>query len=468
VSDVVDGRDEPLDGGGLVSRDADDSGLTRRETLSLSGTAVLAGLAGCGGRLPERLPGGSPATIDAAALSEATRGETPTVPETLPVDIEAAFVEGQRDTARSKLDATPAPFDEGTIPNGVIRERLNDEYDHALRSIRDASGALTAYERLDHATHARTSAHEVAAAWDAIESRLTAAALRESIPGVRDAVDAFARRRSYVGSDPVRAAVVHAELDREIRAARNWLSNPDRELESVAGQSLALAEVAADIERARAGLAVGSYLFDRHRQRLDGSGDLRDRLAAAHGTFRERIERRSDSMPPEQVDDPTTLVDRDVDATAGVHALAELGSDVQFRLEDARTDEDAPSLADDVMDAIGTLLRIRAVRRLRERIEGGDDVAIASATDVETLRSDAIAAVEAAQDADGGELVVEAILPEFGRQIGWIDDRFDRGSGSVRVESVSFDAMRYVTVAAVCRALPETAAEVTTVLRDAE
>jgi hypothetical protein len=64
--------------------------------------------------------------------------------------------------------------------------------------------------------------------------------------------------------------------------------------------------------------------------------------------------------------------------------------------------------------------------------------------------------------------VVEAILPEFARQIGWIDDRFDRGSGSVRVESVSFDAMRYVTVAAVCRALPETAAEVTTVLRDAE
>jgi hypothetical protein len=451
-----------------VSRDADGSGISRREALSLSGAAALAGLAGCVGRLSERLPGGGTETIDAATLTEATRGETPTVPETLPVDIEQSFVVDQRELARSKLDATPAPFDEAAIPNGVIRERLNGEYDNALQSIRDVSGAPTAYERLGHATYARTSAHEVHAGWDAIESDLTAEDLRESVPSVRDGVDAFARRRFYVGSDPVRAAVVHAELDVTIRGARNWVSVPDREIEAASGQSLELADIAVDLERARTEVAVGSYLFDRYRTGLDDPADLRDRLSTARETLRERIERQSDSLPPERVEDPTSLVDRDVEATAGVHALAELGSEARWRIEDDRTDGRGPSLAADTMHAVGTILRIQAYRQLRDRIEDGDDVAVASAEDVRALRSDAITAIETAHDAGRGEQVIDSILPGLSRRIEWIDSRFDRGSGGVPVDSASRDAMRYVVVAALCRALPETATEATAVLRESE
>ena len=457
-----------FDGGRIVSRDADGSGLTRRETLSLSGAAALAGLAGCGGRLSERLLGGEPATIDAAALTEATRGETPTVPERLPVDIEESFVDDQRDRARSKLDAPPAPFDEAAIPNGVIRERLNDEYDRALQAIRDIPGAPTAYERLGHASRARTSAHEAQAGWNAIESDLTAEDLQESIPTVRDEVEAFAQRRSYVGGDPVRAAVVHAELDGEILGARNWLSIPDHRIAAAAGQSLELARIAVDIERARSDVAVGSYLFDRYRAGLDDPANLHDRFSTARETLRGRIDRQADSLPPEQVDDPTSLVDRDIDTTVGVRALMELGSDAQRRIEDARADGRRPSLADDTMHAVGTLLRIRAYRRLRERIEGGDDVDVASAEDVRALRSDAITAVEAARDAGRGGLVIGSLLPRFAHDIGWIDGRFDRGSGSVRVDSVAFDAMRYVVVASICRALPETAASAAAVLRGSE
>jgi hypothetical protein len=450
-----------------VSRDTDGAGLSRREALSLSGAAALAGLAGCGGRLSERL-GGGPTTIDAEALTEATRGETPTVLERLPVDIEDSFVDDQRDLARSKLDGTPAPFDEAAIPNGVIRERLNGEYDRALKSIRDVSGAPTAYERLGHATRARTSAHEVEAGWDAIESDLTAEDLRESIPTVRDEIDAFARRRSYVGGDPVRAAVVHAELDGEIRGAHNWLSVPDREVAAASGQSLELAGIAVDIERARSDVAVGSYLFDRYRAGLDDPVNLRDRLSTARETLRGRIERQTDSLPPERVEDPTSLVDRDIDTTVGVRALMKLGSDARRRTEDARADGRRPSLAADTMHAVGTLLRIRAYRRLRERIEGGEDIAVASAEDVKELRSDAIAAVETARDAGRGGLLIGSLLPPFAHDIGWIDGRFDRGSGSVRVDSVAFDAMRYVVVAAVCGALPETAASAAAVLRGSE
>lgn len=447
-----------------MSRDATDTRLTRREAVSLSGVAALTGLAGCGGRLSDRLPGGGPATIDAAALAEATRGETPTVPETLPVDIEASFVETQRDLARSKLDGTPAPFDAETIPNGVIRERLNDEYDGALRSIRDASGAPTAYERLGYATRARTGAHEVAAAWDAIGSDLTAADLRGSLPTVRDAVDALGARRSYVGGDPVRAAVVHGEIDRSLRGARNWTSVPDREIAAAAGRSLDLADLAADLERARTDVAVGSYLLDRFRGGIEDPTDLRDRFKTAQGILRGRAETRADPLPPERVEDPTSLVDRDIEATTGVRALAELAGDARRRIEDA-PDDSGSTLATDTMRATGTLLRVRAYRRLRDRIEAGDDIAVASAEDVGALRSAAVDAVAAARDTDRANPVIGSLLPGLATDVGFIDGRFDRGSGSVRVESVSFHAMRYVAVAELCRALPETAAEAAAVLR---
>jgi hypothetical protein len=449
-----------------VTRDADGSGRTRRTVLSASAAAALVGLTGCGGRISDRFTGG-PRTIDGEALIEATRGEVPTVSETLPVDIEDSFVGSQRDLARSKLDATPAPFDEATIPNGVIRERLNDEYDGALRSIRDASKGPTPYERLGHATHARTAAHEVAAAWGAIESKLTTDDLRASIPAVRGDVDALDSRWSPVGDDPVRAAIVHREIERGLRGARRWLSIPDGQLRA-AGQPLELADVAVDIERTRTDTAVGSYLFDRFRGRLDEPTDLTDRLVAARGDLRRRIDRRAEPLPPDGVDDPTSLVDRDVGTTAGVRALAELASDTRRRIEDVATDNDDPRLASDVLSATTTLAHLRAFEHLRDRIEGGDDVAVASAADVGALRSEATEAIAAAKDADRAELLIDALLPGLAGNIGWIDDQFDRGSGGVRVESVAFDAMRYVTVAALCGALPETAAEAVAVLRGSE
>jgi hypothetical protein len=444
-----------------VTRDTDGPGPTRRELLSTSAAAALAGLAGCGGRLPDRF-GRDPPTIDGEALVEATRGDPPTVPETLPVALEASFVDDQRATARSRLDATPAPFDRATIPNGVMRERLNDEYDRALKAIRDASasGAPSRYERLGHAAGARTSAHEVRAAWDAIESRLTADDLRGSIPAVRDDVDAFRSRWSHVGDDPVRAAVVHAEIEREIRGARRWLSVPDARFRVASGQPLPLADLAVDVERARTDVAVGSYLFDRFRASLDDPTDLRDRLTAA----RDALDARLDPLPPEGASDPTSLVDRDVDATTGVRALAELASDARYRAAEPPND-DGPRTASAVVDAALALTYVRAFDALRARIEGGDDVAVTTAGDVATLRSEAIAAVEAARDDDRAPLVVDALLPRFATNLPWTDGRFDGPPDDVRVSSASRDAIGYVLVSALCGALPSTAETVADALR---
>jgi len=450
-----------------MSRDSERSrrrsrNLGRRRFLALTGAAGVSSLAGCA----DRVFGSDRETIDGDALAELVDGDAPTVFETVPVDIEPSFVDDQRAVAESKLEAVPAPFDEEQIPNGVIRERLNGEYEAARDSIRTVSDAETPYERLGHATRARTSAHEVLTGWRAIESAVTVDDLRESQSAVGDDVDAFASRWSYVGDDPVRAAVVHAEIEREIRGARNWLSFREGALDRADGNALEFGDLAVDIERARVDVAVGSYLFDRFRASLEAERDRRERFERARETLRDRIETRKESLPDE-TDDPTSLVERDIDETAGVIALADLDRDARHRSEPAFSggERDSPSLASAALAAANALVYLHAFERLHERIEDGDDLAVESVADVRSLRADALDAVRAARDADRGGTIASAVLPRFAHEIRWTDDRLERSSGSVPVGSVARDAAQYVVVAETCRAVPPVSADVAAALR---
>ena len=439
--------------------------LGRRRLLALTGSVGVSSLAGCADRA-FGVFGSERQTIDGEALADLVDGDPPSVPETFPVDIEPSFVDDQRVAAESKLDDVPAPFDEEQIPNGVIRERLNGEYESARESVGATSDAETPYERLGHATRARTSAHEVLAAWRAIESAVTVDDLRESRSAVGDDVDAFASRWSYVGDGPVRAAVVHAEIEREIRGARNWLSFRGRALDRAADNVLDFADLAVDIERARVDVAVGSYLFDRFRAGLDAERDRRERFERARETLRDRIETRRESLPDE-TDDPTSLVERDIDETAGVIALADLVRDARYRSEETSSnrERDSPSLASAALAAANALVYLRAFESLHERIEDGDDLAVESVADVRSLRADAVDAVRAARDTDRARTVAAAVLPQFAREIRWTDDQLERSSDAVPVDSAARDAAQYVVVAETCRAVPPVSADVAAALR---
>lgn len=434
--------------------------IGRRELLALTGAIGLTSLSGC----LDQLPGTGPETIDGDALAEITTDDAPELSETLPVDIEASFVAEQRTVAEMKLDSVPGPFDETQIPNGVIRERMNREYEYAREAIRSSSEAGTAYERLDRATQARASAHEVQAAWEAIEEEATVDDLRESRSDVDADVDAFTSRWEYVGDDPVRAAIIHAAIEREIRGAQNWLSSRERELEYAAEQPLHFADVAADIERARTAVAVASYVFDQFRADLTQESTLRERFAAARDTFNERIRSRAEALPDE-AEDPTSLIDRDVERTAGVLALEDLLRNARWRSENGVGKRDSPSLASASLAAAETLVYFRAFEALRTRIEEGDDVAVDDVEDVSDLRADAVDAINAARDADRNRLVVDATLPRFARELRWIDDRISQFEGDTRVDFVAGEAAQYVLITETCRAVPGVSADVAATLR---
>ncbi|MFD1598536.1 hypothetical protein [Halobellus rarus] len=437
-----------------------DGRIGRRELLALSGALGLTSLAGC----LDQLPGSGPATVDGDALAAVVDDGAPEVAETLPVDIEASFVAEQREVAEAKLDSVPAPFDEAEIPNGVIRERMNGEYEAAGESISASSGTGTAHERLEHTTHARASAHEVQTAWRAIEGDATVDDLRESRSTVDADVDALTSRWEYVGDDPVRAAIVHAEIERAIRGARNWLSFRERDLEYAAEQPLRFGDVAADVERARTSVAVASYYFDQFRESLAREATLRERFAAARDALDERVRTRGESLP-EEADDPTSLLDRDVGQTAGVIALDDILRNARWRTEDRGDEQETPSLAGAALDATGTLVYLRAFEALRERLEGGDDVAVDEVDDVAELRTDAIDAISAAREADRNRLVVDAVLPRFARELRWIDDQISRYEDDTRVDFAEREAAGYVVVAETCRAVPPVSADVASILR---
>lgn len=433
--------------------------LDRRQFLALTAISTLAG---CNGHLP----GTGPKTIDGDRLQQMATQDAPSVPETLPVAIEASFVADQTDVARQLLAEVPAPFDDEEIPNGAIRQRLNRLSEDARERVSEVADAPTAFERLEYAGHARVAARKIWAGWQAIDTDLTVEAVRENAPKIRADIETFASQWSYLGEDPIRAVRVHAVIERDLRAARTWTTVDDREYLREDGL-FSVAEVAEELERARVAIATVTYLFDRFRENLDEASDFQSQLTAARRELGTQVQQRATSLPDVEVDgSPTVLVDRDIEETVGVQALYRLYREAGHATHGtADTSEDNLQPAAAILEATRMLVFIGAFDHLRERIEGGDDVTVSSAADVAALREAAVMAVEAARNADHALGLIHEILPQFARSIEYADSEFENSSGSVSIPHVERDAAEYVVAAETCRVLPDVAAEVATVLR---
>lgn len=434
--------------------------LGRRRFLALT----TASLTGCNGRFP----GTEPETIDGDRLSKIVKRDAPAIPETLPVAIDPAFIDAQVDDARQMLADVPAPLDAEEIPNGAIRERLNHRYESVKSRLDTVADAETPLERLERAGYATADVRGVQATWLAIDAGLTVEDIRENAPAVRTDVAAFVDRWSYVGGDPVRAIRVHARIEEDLTGAGNWaaLDQPPRE-----DGPFAVGEIAERLERARVSLASAAHVFDRFQASIARTNGLQTRLKTAKSTLGDRVRSRATDLP-DAVDDPTKLVERDVDETAGVRALSELFEEARrliHEVEDERGSADTtaplPRLASGVLERHRALVLLQAFEQLRTRIEGGDDVAIESANDVATLREAAVEAVTVARRAGRDRGLVRESLPRFASRLRRADDRLEESSGEVTVPRVARTAADYVVVTSTCRELLPASAEVSTVVR---
>ncbi|ELZ29932.1 hypothetical protein C474_12886 [Halogeometricum pallidum JCM 14848] len=439
---------------------------SRRGVLALASSAALAGLAGCSG-LDGVNPFGEddPPTIDASALEEALSGETPTVPEPLPVDVEAAYVDRRVAESRESLSSIPAPFDAGEVPNGMIREEFGRLYDRATESLDRVSDAASPADALEALRYARRSIREVEAAWAAVDSGLTAADLEASVPTVREAYESFRERWRYVGDDPVRAVLVHAKLEELVADAGRRLDRAPGRTRHPGESALGVGEFAADLEAARAAVEQAGYLFDRFESSLASPRSVREELTAAGERLSSTLAARRDALSaPGPESEAASYVEGDAELTPVAHALADLRRSVEYA-DDIEDERKTGQRARVVVSALRTLTRIRAFESLRERVENEAYVTVENAADVRAIREAAVEAVGNALDSAANPLLVRSALRTGG--FDYVADRLHRydEQEEVSVTWLTDGLSGYVVVEATALATPETAAEAAEAIR---
>jgi hypothetical protein len=429
---------------------------TRRGALALAGAAALAG---CGG-LPGPL-GSSQPSLDGARLAAAVDGDVPEVPRTLPVDVSDEHVRRHVERANALLSRAPLPFDRTQIPNGAMREEMNEVATSArakLERARDAASPLTALFAL---RDARGRARAVATAWAYADDGLRGADLADDADALAADVASFRDRRSYVGADPVRALLVHATVDSLVRsAAHNADGRRDGSRLARAPETLvSVSEEAAALERGRAALADAAHLYDRLRDGPARSRDLADAFDAALAELLDAL--RSGAADLDGSDPVSAHVDADVEDAPVSYPLEYLAHDVDD-VASVTVHRDRGQRAAALRSAHRELTRLRAFEALRERVEDGETYAVETVEDVAAVRSGAVGTVERALRETNHPHLSRAVLHGLTELVASADDELaaygDRDR--VTVDWIRRDVGDYVYAAAVAGVTPAASDEV--------
>ncbi len=435
--------------------------VSRRGVLALAGSAALAGCSGLGGSGGD---GESP-TIQGDALLSAVEGDWPALPETMPVEIEQSYLDEGVARARRLLAVAPAPLGPDEIPNGAIRRevrRSRTEATDALDAVADAESPRAAMSRV---ADARRHARAVAAAWRAIDAGLDRADLRDAAATIRDDLDAFRDEWRYVGDEPVRAVLVHGEIEQWVRgvdARLDRVRDPERRQRD---DPVALGETAARVERARAALDDARHVHDRYVDAVGEPRRLRPTFEAAGRTLARRVDERRSGLPSGDPAEPSSFVDGEVDRTPAAAALTDIAYGAGIGRE--RDGPSAERPATRVLRAHDALANLRAFEAVLDRIRAGGYVTVSDAEDVRSLRD---AAREATTEAAGSEEWPEldrTVLADLAGLVRYADREL-RGydaDDAVSVEHVTRELGWYVEVAAVARATPPTSDAVAGIVR---
>lgn len=430
----------------------------RRAFLRGAGTVGLLGTAGCSAILG----GGDAApTIPAGQLHSIIADDPPSVPEAIPVDVEAAFLRDSADAVRSILRSVPTPFTAEEIPNGVIRQQVSSTVDRARSYLHGAEEADSAYQAMWRLRRARGEARSAAAAWAAIDAGLTRGQVADRAPDLLSAIQAFTEAWQYVGDDPVRAALVHSVLEQWIHGARNRATIGRARFQREPENPLTIGELAGDLAQARAAVEQSRYVFNRFAPSLAEERDLLQIIQLAAGTLAEAVRDRRRALP--DVEDPAELVDGDA-SPAALDALDLLYAEAT-QLEDAEQARAAGRPASGVVLAQPVLARFRAIEHLQDRLTDGASFAVEGADDVRAIRSDAVEAIRSAREATSVPLLTDWVLADLSDQLRRADDDLADSEGSVQVEFLEFTLSEYVYVEAIARGIPETSAQVASALR---
>lgn len=438
-----------------------DAPFTRRGFLKLGGTVGLVGsavLAGCSSLQGEP----QSVMLSGDELDAVLEDDTPRIPQTLPVDIEAAFLDSLAAPAREALSSVPTPLDRTEVPNGAIRQELSATDDRARSHLEAAASAQSPFEALTSVRRARGEAATLAAAWDVIEAGLTREEVLARRSPIRDDLRAFADRWEYVGDSPLRAMLVHANLEQAVRDVRESVIADSEAVDREPVNAITIGELAGEFSRAASRVDAATYLLDQFRQSLENDVDLRPRFERAARRLVDDLQGRRREIPTVPPSEVATLVDEDISDTA-----AAVLEDLYFQIEhpDYPGDELAAGRSAHAIEVAHMLLaRFRAFTSLRARLDEGESVSVSSVADLEALRSKALTSLESVRrDATYPTLTTNE-LARLAERLRETDRRLRQHDGDVRLVAVSYETSGYVFVDSVARAVPPTSRQVATAL----
>ena len=410
--------------------------LNRRRFLHGLGAVALVSTSGC-----STLSGveDSPPTIPAESLKAIVEDRPPRIPEIFPVDIEASYLDSFGAGIDAALAGVPSPFTSSEIPNGAIRQDLNNRRDRLNTLLETAAEAASSYEALRLYYRARGEAAAVLAGWSVIAEGVTREEVVDRTAEIDAARASFIDRWDYLGADPTRTTVVHSALEERVHTAHHIADVDESDLDREPENPITIADLAGELERGLAAIEEAAYLYDRHRASLTDPTDLHDDLEQAATSLVGTIETRQAGLPTVDPSNPSALVDRDIEDTPAAEVLEglywELDSASYPREE---LQEGRPAHA--IRVAKTTLARLTAFASVREDIEAGASYAVESARDVRSIRSAAIAALSDAQ----GELDIGMLanddLARLADRLDDVDRRISRDDGAVRAAFLGFEA----------------------------
>jgi hypothetical protein len=404
--------------------------------LALAGTSAVAGCQSLDG-----LAGDTESTIsvyDLPDIDEAS-ARRQIVPPSVPVTIEPAYVADTRDRVTALLSELPTPFGPAAIPNGYVRQRLTDAADDATDGLDDARTAQTDLQALQSLQNAREQARYAAAGWAMADQGLSAAPLRrEHRQAVADA-ESFRDAHEYVGTDLVRATLVHARIEDALRR----LTDDTQPHVHEDGALLTVAGWGETAESAQATLADARHLDTQFTASLpDDAGTVEDALAGAAETLAADLRARQSDQPPQ----PTAE-----DWGVAEHVVAELRREARETPEDgAATSRPASA----VVDATERIAHARALSTVQERIDAGEITRVESAEALRAIRTTAYETLGTALDESPAPELARTVVSDVSWRVSSGDrelGRIDRDVPAGRLDDIVED---YVVVAAVARATP--------------
>ncbi|MBV0923633.1 hypothetical protein KTS45_05405 [Halomicroarcula limicola] len=426
--------------------------LSRRGMLAGIGAVSAGALAGCGGI--GDLTGSEGTEIRSHELPAVDPDEDGRlVASAVPVAIDSDHLAAARDRATSLLAELPTPLGPDEIPNGHVRGRLLGAADDATDSLDEARRAQTDLAAMTELRRSRERARYAAGGWRFAAGTQSLDGLRTARQNAVGEARTFESSREYRGSDPVRAALVHARIEELLRRATD---DEPPHTEADGGGLLTVAEWAEEVETARALLADARHLDSQFAASLSAdAGTVEGQLRRAAEALLADVRSRREGLPPEPTADDWGVRER---------AVHELRSDADYG---AKRVADAAGPADAVLDATGRLAAFAALDSVLERVESGERFAVESAADVRRYRQTAVDAITStlADSAEPG--LTRTVLTDAAGRVWSADWESSRLSGEVSPARLTDPVSSYVVAAALARAAPKASERAAEALRTA-